>query len=162
MRARWLVVFLTVAGAAFCSDWEFDHIVKAIESHYGTKRTHIPFLGLADFAVKVAHPAGAHGFKLAVFEDLKWSPEDVADLDKFMRGVSGRGLEPLVRVHSRRDGESTYIFMGEAGKSTKVLIAAFERSEATVVEVKVDMDTLLKWIDSPELAGKSSGERRDW
>ena len=155
MSTRILIGILAVSVAALAGDQEFDRIVQAIETHYGTKRTHIPFMGLANFAVKVARPAGTSGFKLAVFEDLSYSAEDQEKLDRFMYGLSGGDLHPLVRTHSRRDRESTYIFMGEAGRSTKVLIAAFERNEATVIEVKVDMETLLKWIDSPELAGKS-------
>jgi hypothetical protein len=158
MTTRLLAAVLIVCSVAFAGDWEFDHIVRAIESQYGTKRTHIPFLGLANFAVMVTHPAGASGFKLAVFEDLKSSREDLIERDRFMNSIPSGGLQPLVRVHSRRNGESTYIFMGDAGKSTKVLIATFERNEATVVEVKVNMDTLLKVINQPEHAGKSFTE----
>jgi hypothetical protein len=158
MTTRLLAAILIVCGVVFAGDWEFDRIVNAIETHYGTKRTHIPFMGLANFAVMVAHPAGTSGFKLAVFEDLKSSREDQMELDRFMNGISGGGLQPLIRVHSRRERESTYIFMGEAGKSTKVLIATFERNEATVVEVKVNMDTLLRMINQPEHAGKSFSE----
>ncbi len=115
-------------------------------------------MGLANLAVKVVHPAGTTGFKLAVFEDLKSSRQDQIELDSFMSGISSAGLQQLVRVHSRRNGESTYIFMGDAGKSTKLLIATFERNEATVVEVKVNMDTLLRMINQPEHAGKSFSE----
>ncbi len=147
MKTPLLAVLLATSGLAFAADAEFDHVVKAIESHYGTKRTHIPFMGLASLVVKVGHPAGTSDFKLAVFEDLKISPEEN---DQFMSGMSSHGLHPLVRVHSRRDGESTYIYMGEAGRSTKLLLATFQRNEATVVEVKVDMNTLLKWLNSPE------------
>jgi len=158
MTTRLLAGVLILCGIVFAGDWEFDHIVKAIESHYGVKRTHIPFMGLASFAIQIAHPAGTSGFKLAVFEDLKSSREDQVDLDRLMNSISGHGLQPLVRTHSRRNSESTYIFMGDEGKSTKVLIAAFERNEATVVEVKVNMDTLLKMINEPEHAGKSFSE----
>jgi hypothetical protein len=162
MTTRLLAAVLIVCTIAFAGDWEFDRIVNAIESQYGAKRTHIPFLGLANFAVKVVHPAGTSGFKLAVFEDLKSSREDQMELDRFMNGISSGGLQQLVRVHSRRNGESTYIFMGDAGKSTKLLIATFERNEATVVEVKVNVDTLLKMINQPEHAGKSFNSKDDW
>ena len=154
MNARLVALTLSACTIAFAGDAEFDRITRAIETHYGTKRMHIPFLGLASFAVSIARPAGASGFKLAVFEDLKSSPADQEDLDRFMYGLNGGGLHPVVRAHSRRDGESTYIFMGESGKSAKVLVAAFERAEATVVEVHVDIETALRWINSPELAGK--------
>ena len=158
MTTRLLAAVLIVCGVVFAGDWEFDRIVNAIETHYGTKRTHIPFMGLANFAVMVTHPAGTSGFKLAVFEDLKSSREDQMELDRFMNSISGGGLQPLVRTHSRRNAESTYMFMGDEGKSTKVLIATFERNEATVVEVKVNMDTLLRMINQQEHAGKSFSE----
>ena len=163
MRAGWLAVFLAASTAAFGAEGEFDHVVKAIESHYGTTRTHIPFIGLASFAVKLAHPAGTSDFKLAIFEDLKSRGDrDQMELDQFMSQLSSASLHPVVRARSRRDRESTYIFAGEAGRSTRVLIATFERNEATVIEVKVDVNTLLKWLNQPEDAAKSAGPRHEW
>ena len=78
MSARFLGIFLVASGVVLIADSEFDHVVKAIEVHYHTKRTHIPFLGVANVFVKVAHPAGASEFKLAIFEDLKSIGEEDA------------------------------------------------------------------------------------
>jgi hypothetical protein len=148
---RALPILLVAAGVAFGADHEFDRVVNAVEKHYGVKRTHIPLMGVANFFLKVAHPAGASGFKLAVFEDLPSpsSPEDRADLDHLMDDICQGRLHPLVVTRSRRSGESTYILAGEIGKSTDLLIATFERHEATVIEARVDMNTLLKMIGSP-------------
>ena len=160
MKMRLLAVFLIGYASALGGDGEFDHVVKAIESHYGAKQTHIPFMGLASFVVKVAHPAGTSGFRLAVFEDLRiHSERDEAELDQFMRGLYSSSLHPLVRAHSRRDGSSTYIYAGDAGRSTRMLIAAFDRSEATVIEVKVNVETLMKWINDPDETHGLTGER---
>jgi hypothetical protein len=155
MRVRLLALLLTAASATYAAGSEFDRIVQAIESHYGTPRTHIPLMGVANLFVKVAHPAGTSGFKLAVFENLGSSPSygEYAELDQFMRHLSGSGLHSLVRVHSRANNESTYIF-AEAGRSTRMLIATFQRNQATVIEVKVSMETLLKMVESPKRAGK--------
>jgi hypothetical protein len=163
MRVRLLALLLTAANAAYPGGGEFDRIVQAIESHYGTTRTHIPLMGMANLFVKVARPAGASGFKLALFENLGSSPSygEHDELDQFMRHLSGSGLHSLVRVHSRANGQSTYIFAGEAGRSTRMLIATFQRNEATVVDVKVSMDTLLKMIESPEHAGTFLDSRAD-
>ena len=71
------------------------------------------------------------------------------------------GPPPLVRVHSRRDGEATYIFMSPASKSsksTRVLIATFEHNEATVIEVKANIETLLKSLQAPAHAGRTLRE----
>ncbi|HUI56450.1 MAG TPA: hypothetical protein VLY04_15855 [Bryobacteraceae bacterium] len=156
MSVRFLSVLLVASSAAYAADSEFDYVVKSIEKHCGVKRTHIPLMGVASFAVRVAHPGGAQSFQLAVFEDLQ-SPSDYSDqveLDRFMDGVALRGLSPMVRTHSRRSGESTYIFAGEAGKSTKMLIVTYEPNEATVIEVKVDFQTLLRTINHPKGAGR--------
>jgi hypothetical protein len=161
MTQRVLAVFLAAVGAAYCADHEFDRVVSAVEKHYGVKRTHVPLMGVANLFLKVGHPAGTSGFKLAMFEDLP-SPsfEDQAELDRFMDGVRGR-LHPLVVTRSRRDGEASYIFAGEVGKSTELLIASFERHEATVIQVTVNMETLLKMIGSPDYAHRMFDGRRD-
>jgi hypothetical protein len=113
--------------------------------------------------VNVARPEGASGFKLAVFQDLKSSPEygEWKERDRFMDTIFVGERHPLVRVHSRRDGNATYIFAEPAGKSMRVLIATFERDEATVIEVKVNMSTLVKSIEEPEGAGRALGGLRD-
>ena len=162
MKPGILTLFLAVTTAAGGADWEFDHVVKAIESHYAVKRTQIPFLGVANFFVKVVRPAGASGFKLALFENLESPPgyRDQLELDRFMDRICAGGMHALVVTHSRRAGESTYILAGEIGKSTKMLIASFERHEATVVEVQVDLSTLLKTIASPDEARKIYEDER--
>jgi hypothetical protein len=155
MNLRLMAVLLAASTAGMAADREFDHLVDSIESHYGIQRAHIPLMGVADFALKVAHPKGARGFKLAVFEDLKSCETcfDREELDGFIAKASEGLLHPLVRTHSR--GEATYVLTGQVGTYTRMLIATFERSEATIVEVTVDFKTLLRTIDSP-------GRADDW
>lgn len=155
MNARLVAVLLAASAVGMAADREFDHLVDAIESHYGIQRVHIPLMGVADFALKVAHPKGARGFKLALFENLQSCETcfDRDELDGFIAKATDGLLHPLVRTHSR--GEATYILTGQVGASTKMLIATFERSEATIVEVTVDLKTLLRTIDSP-------GRADDW
>jgi hypothetical protein len=170
MRLRVLTLLLCSAMMSCAGpSSEFDHVVARIEQHYGVKRTHIPLMGFANFVVKVARPAGARGFKLAVFEDLRSSSEygDTEELTRFMDAIGNSRLRPLVVTRSHKDGSSTYILCGDVGKTTKMLIAAFERNEATVVEVQVDMETLLRTIGTPSEARKFFGDRHgrdrhDW
>jgi hypothetical protein len=162
VKSRCLAAFLAVCSAAFAGDAEFDRVVKAIESAYGTRQTHIPFRGVANLFLKVSRPAGASEFKLAVFENLDPSrlSADPRDFDRLMSGASSGGLHPMVRVRSRRSAEATYIYASEAGHATRMLIATFGSREATVVQVKIDADTLIKCMRDPESAGKmfSGGE----
>lgn len=161
MTTRLLTLFLAAAGAAYTADHDFDRVVSAVEKHYGVKRTHIPLLGMANLFVKVAHPAGTSGLRLAIFEDLP-SLDDPAELDRFMtQEVCSGQLRPMVVTRERRSGEYTYILTGEIGKSTQMLIATFEPHEATVIDVKVNMETLLKMIGSPQDAHRMFQEKHD-
>jgi len=163
MNIRFLAVLLVAAVAGLAGDWDFDHVVKAIESHYGVKRMHIPFMGVANFALKMKHPAGASEFQLAVFQNLDSSPSyrDPGDRDRLMQMVSGHGLHQVIAARSRHDAQSTYIFMDDNGKSTRLLIATFERDGATVIEVKADGNTLLRALADPEGTAKSLGADSD-
>jgi len=163
MNARFLAVLLVAAAAGLAGDWDFDHVVKAIESHYGVKRTHMPFMGVANFALKMKHPGGASEFQLAVFQNLDSSPayRDLADRDRLMQAVAGHGLHPMITARSRRDAQSTYIFADNSGKSTRLLIATFQRDGATVIEVKADGNTLLRALADPEGTAKSLGADAD-
>jgi hypothetical protein len=159
---RALLLLLMVASVACGADREFDRVVSAIEKHYGVKRTHIPLMGVANFFVKVARPAGTSGFKLAVFEDLPDSGyDDQEALDRLLDEVSHGRLHPLVVTRSRRDNESTYILAAEAGKDTDILIATFERNEATVIEARVSMPTLAQMMAAPSHAHYLIGVKHD-
>ncbi|HUB83684.1 MAG TPA: hypothetical protein VMB03_33025 [Bryobacteraceae bacterium] len=159
MKTRFAALFLAAAGAAFSAQNEFDRVVSAVEQHYGVKRTYIPLMGMANFIVKVAHPAGTSGFKIAVFEDLP-DVGDQTDLDRLMDRICAGHLHPMI-VTRERHGDSTYILTGESGKSTRIFIATFEPHEATVIEATVNFDTLLKMIGSPGNAHRMFQADRD-
>jgi hypothetical protein len=141
---------------AFAADPEFDQVVSAIEKHYGVTKTHIPLMGVANLFVKTAHPQGVSGFKIALFEDLQGAEGDSDFMDRL-----DLGLHRMVRVSSRPDGEATYIYAADAGKSTRVLVATFESNQATVVEVKADMDALVKLLGDPVNMGKALGGQKE-
>ena len=149
MRARLLVVMLAISSAACGADWEFDRVVKTIEHQYGLRQTHIPLMGVANFFVKVVRPGGATGFKLAVFENLRSGERDQQELDRFMDDIGGGDLHRLLRVHSRRDGESAYIYLGNLGRTTRMLLVTFDRNEATVMQVNLDVDAMLRMLNDP-------------
>jgi len=156
---RAALLIFALSAPAFAADHSFDQVVKGIETHYGTRRSHIPLMGLANFVMKVGKPAGTSSLHIAVFQDLDESPDygDQADLDRLMDSVDKGSLHPMIRVRSQRDGESTYIYAGDIGKSTRLLVATFQRREATVVEVKVNIETLMRLMENPANVGKMFG-----
>jgi hypothetical protein len=163
MRLLRVAAMLLACTGAAAAGREFDRVVKAIETHFGATRTHIPMMGLADFVLKVGHPAGASGFHIALFQDLQTDLDEdrQVELDRFMDTLSSSTLRPLIRTRSLPDAEATYIFCGDTGKTTQILLATFNRREATVIEVKVQFETLLRWIQHPDEAGKALNPDRD-
>ncbi|MBI3667904.1 MAG: hypothetical protein HY236_17015 [Acidobacteria bacterium] len=146
--------FLFLSVAAFAADRDFNALVKSIESHYGTNRVRIPLLGLTKAFVKVARPYGARQLNLAVFENLPAPGDaDLADFQALLREV-GPGWQPLVRVHSRRDSETTSIFARPAGRDIHLLVATREREEATLVEIQVTEQLLARWLVDPKRMGE--------
>ncbi|HLK65389.1 MAG TPA: hypothetical protein VKU19_18245 [Bryobacteraceae bacterium] len=170
MKLQATVVMLAFSTALAGADRDFERIVKAVESHYGVKQTHIPLMGVANLFTKVARPAGTKSFKIAIFENMGAANGygENAGFDGLFDELAAGGLRPMIRTHSRHNAESTYICTGEVGKWTRMLVATFDRNQATVVEVEVNMDTLLKVIASPEHAGQMFGQNfggnrdRDW
>ena len=84
------------------------------------------------------------------------------DMERLVDGLCTGRLLSLIRTRSRSSGEATYVLSGDFGKSTKLLIANFGRREATVIEVKVNMDTLMQTIGNPATAGKAFGVKNAW
>lgn len=139
---------LALAAAAPAGDRDFDAVVKGIESHYGVKRTSIPLFGMVKLIVKVARPSGVKQLDVALFEDVRMDAPEADDIDAIMQGAVGNRWRPMVRVRSR-DRESAYIYYREDGRNFRLLVASFERGEASVVELSVPPEMLAEWIRDP-------------
>ena len=104
-----LAAFILAATTLFAapqtaraSDPEFDSITNHLKLHYNARRVHIPFLGLANFFVKIVRPAGVKSFKVAVFENLNFTPkESDSGLALVMRNALSADWQQMVRVRSR-------------------------------------------------------------
>lgn len=122
---------------------EFDWMVREFSRETGMKPTHIPFFGLAKFVVAVGHPGGTSELNLAVFEN--------ADLDSsrfshITDSAVGSSWKPMIRTRSK-SGESTNIYARPSGKEMRVLIATLDHSDATFVEVRVEPEALMRFVD---------------
>jgi hypothetical protein len=142
-----VVVLLFAAMPCFAGkDRNFHAVVTAMETQYGVRHVHIPLLGFANFCARVA---GAPGFKIAVFEHVRgatgMSPDSLADS---MQAAIGTDWHPLVRV--REKGEFTIIFANADSKKLRALIVCLDDEDATVVETKVKVSQIQKWMRDPE------------
>jgi hypothetical protein len=123
---------------------EFDSIVRTVQQESGCHRIHIPFFWLARTVVAVGHPAGTSELKLAVFERPSVAPERFGEI---VDDALGPFWKPMVRVRSK-DGEVTSIFLREnGGQTVRLLIATKDRDDAVLVQVRLNVDRLLRFID---------------
>jgi hypothetical protein len=142
-RSAACAVLLTALLAPAARAGDFDTLVARFSHESGATRTHIPFFWVARAAVAVAHPAGASELNLAVFEHASFDPRRFRELtDDAVGGV----WQPMVRVCSR-SGESTNIYSRPAGREMHLLVATLDHNEATFVEVLVEPEALMTFID---------------
>jgi hypothetical protein len=129
---------------------EFDSIVRTVEQQGGCRRIHIPLFWLARTVVAVGHPAGASELKLAVFGHPTLASDRFAAI---IDDAVGPFWKPMVRVRSK-DGEVTTIFLRENGPRTvRLLIANKDRDDTVLMEVRLNVDRLLSFIDEHQHGG---------
>jgi hypothetical protein len=122
---------------------DFDWMVREFSRETGRKATHIPFFGLAKLVVDMGHPAGTTELNLAVFES---ADIDAARFRHITDNAIGSNWKPMVRVRSK-SGESTNIYARPSGKEMRVLIATLDHRDATFIEVRVQPQALMRFVD---------------
>lgn len=161
-RQRYFICVLALAVAlsfghatARAKDPEFDAITKHLKAQYKAKRRKIPFMGLANFAVKIIRPAGIKSVKVAIFEELNHAPAaGNNELSAVMRGALSPEWLPLVRIRSR-NGEQLYAYARDAGESVKLMVVTISGTEAVVARVQVNPQRLKEFLDDPKILGIS-------
>ncbi|MEK7832206.1 MAG: hypothetical protein AAB401_14020, partial [Acidobacteriota bacterium] len=137
----------------------FNDVVKHLEKNYGAKKTKIPMLGLAKFAVWMVRPAGVKGFKLAVFEDQDFSKRtEAASFGMAMRQAFKKEWSPLVQISSKRDGDNhTFIYIKQTKKDVEFALASLAENEAVVLQVKFNPEAAARFLENPKIMGISLG-----
>lgn len=137
----------------------FNDVVKHLEKNYGAKKTKIPMLGLAKFAIWMVRPAGVKGFKLAVFEDQNFvSRNETSSFAQVMRQSFNKDWSPLMQISSKRDGTShTFIYIRQTKKDVEFALATLQENEAVVLQAKFNPDAAAKFLENPKIMGISLG-----
>jgi VWFA-related protein len=158
----WILIALLPALAfnAQAKGKGFKDVVRHFEKNYRARKTRIPMLGLANFAVKLIRPAGVKGFKLAVFENQDFTLREGAEpFEVIMRNAYGKDWQPLVQVMSKRDGHNhVLIYTRCAGKDVQFALLALQEREAVVLEVKFNPDAAVRFLENPKIMGVSLGK----
>jgi hypothetical protein len=137
-----LAAFL-LALPALSPAGDFDWLTREFERQSGVHQLHIPFFGLARFAVAVAHPAGVSSLQMAVFEHPRVAPQDFA---KFADSAVGKTWKPIIHVRDQT-GEITNIYAQPDGKHLKLIIATLDKDDAVLLQVRIRPEQLIKFVD---------------
>ena len=125
--------------AASGEDFDFDRLVSSVERHYGKRRLHIPFMGVASFLSGAARPLGASGVKLAVIEDVDRAEAFAPTLPHSWR--------PVIRI-VKEGREETAIFGRDEGKSIKLLLLTQDGGQAVVMQCRMHPSKFLEFLAS--------------
>lgn len=131
----------------------FDEVVRAVQMESGIRPVRIPFLGLARLVVWAVKPAGVHDVQVASFEGRGADRDGhgPANLESILRKRAGAGFQPLVRAHSRRRNEWTFIYARPDGENRlELIVATRDGAETTVVRAVVNPDKMLRHLHGPD------------
>lgn len=150
------IVVVAMALALFFAFWppsafadDFGDIVHHIEVRYHAHRNYRFLMAFAGFTAKMWPGTGVKDVKIAFFENQNLFPSDPdKELNELLQQTGKSGWQQMIR--SRRRGELSYIYAQPSGKDLKLLVVNLERSEAEVIEVKIDPDKLEKFIAEHE------------
>lgn len=150
------LIFTTfTVSAASAKPNEYDAIVRHLTTKYQAKKVHIPFMWLARFAVKVVRPAGFKSFNVTLFQDLKFSRDQ---LDMEMQEAMKKSFSPdwgsILHVRSR-EGQQIYMYMRDAGSDVKITVVTIDKEQAAVIRATFNADKLAQFIDNPRIFGIS-------
>ncbi len=149
MRALLVLLISTLLSLPLGAS-DFDWLVREFSRESGAQQVHVPFLGFARFMVAVSHPAGTSDLKLALFERGDLDSLRFSTLTDSTVGISWK---PMIRVRSAR-GESTSIYFRPEGKHLNLLITSLDGDDATFVQVRVQPEALMRFVDDHGLRGR--------
>jgi hypothetical protein len=152
-RLSALLTLLFVVGVvtnAHAQRDSFDALVKGLTSQDHVEVTTPPMMWLGRLVVRAMQPEGVLDVRLATFEGRGLSRVAADDsFGKLLQRVSGNGWSPLVRVHSRRNGEVSAVHFRHDHNKLSVLVVAITRDDAVVVEATVQPEALRRWLGEP-------------
>jgi hypothetical protein len=161
LMAAFVICLMTCFSAAtpvWADDAAFSAVSKQLKARYHAKKRKIPFLGLANFAVKIIRPAGVKSFKLEVFEELDTSVgANAKDWSALLQSSLSPEWKPIVSVYSSKTPEQTHVYVSFEGDTVKLFVFVVDGTEATVVRVKLNPETMAKWMENPKIMGVSLG-----
>lgn len=145
-----VAVLLTVAAATASEASDLKSVVRAFEKDFGVHQQHIPMMGFAMFAAKVASGFQMPGVKVAIFENSTLAQVPSLELERSLRRALGPEWQMFVKTTSRKGEEQSWILIRPVGKQFRMFIATVESNEVSLVEMKVSEKKIRKWMEDKD------------
>ena len=155
-----LIVVTSVCYSAGLAERGFKDLLASIQARLGVAGSEAPVQWLADALFEVNMSNSTHDFNLAVFENLPDRAGTEKDFEEAVRSGLGEGWKPLVRVRSRRNQQSTGIYVKESGGKMNVILAMLNSGKATIIQARFEPEHLAALLrDNPEQIVEALSER---
>lgn len=134
---------------------DFSSVVRLMSEDTQLERVHVPFFGLARFAVRILEPEGIFDIRLAVFEGR--SSIDPAELERAISRGLDPAWQPIVKAVDRRSDERSVIYARETPRGVRLLIVTHDGSDATVVETEISPEVFFEDVVEPQRMAERAG-----
>lgn len=155
-----LLLLICLPAAAFAAD-PFKNIVKAVEREYGVRHHGVPWFARVFFKPAL-WGSGVSGLKIAEFEhgSLRDQSSHARIADTIERTV-GPEWQQIVRIRSRADNETVYVYVRPSGEHLTMLVASVEQDEASVVQMTMNPTRFAKWTEDTEFMAVGQRKHRN-
>lgn len=158
--ATFLLTLVVMATTVVAGDNSYRRIVKDLRFQYGATEDSLYGAGVVGgLAVALIRPAGVSNMTFTILRGLDQFRKSDRDFNQIVRSAVEPTWRPLVMYSSPGEREWTHVYAQPDGSHIKLLVVARTRSDAVVVQARIDPDRLSAFIDDPRILGVPVGKR---
>lgn len=158
--ATFIFTIAVMATTVVAGDSSYQRIVRDLRFQYGA--TEDSFYGagvMGELAVALIRPAGVSNMTFTVLRGLDQFRKSDQDFNQIVRSAVEQSWRPLVTYSSPGEREWTHVYAQPDGSHIKLLVVSRTRSDAVVVQARINPDRLSAFIDDPRILGVPVGKR---
>jgi hypothetical protein len=158
--ATFVLTLVVMATTVVAGDNSYRRIVRDLRFQYGATEDSLYGAGvMSGLAVALIRPAGVSSVSFTILRGLDQFRKSDRDFNQIVRSAVQSDWRPLVMYSSPGEREWTHVYAQPDGSYIKLLVVTRTRSDAVVVQARIDPDRLSAFIDNPRILGVPVGSR---
>jgi hypothetical protein len=154
-----ILILALMATTVVAGDNSYRRVVKNLQFEYGATEDNLYGAGvMGQLAVALIRPAGVSNMTFTILRGIGQSGKSEKDFNQIVRSAVESQWRPLVVYSAPGEREWTHVYAQPDGSHIKVLVVARTRSDAVVVQARIDPDKLSAFIDDPQILGVPVGK----